>query len=88
MNIDNTTNFTGLIQRGDKAINERYRPCTFHELIGNEAAKKSLAGWIERGDKRSKALMLTGLSGCVDENTIIKVRKISDGKTEIKEVID
>lgn len=63
MDIDNTTNFTGLIQRGDKAINERYRPCTFHELIGNEATKKSLAGWIERGDKRSRAILLVGGSG-------------------------
>lgn len=86
--MDNGINFTGLVQRGDNAINERYRPRTFHEVIGNEATKKSLAGWMERGEKRSKALMFTGESGCVDENTVIKVRKISDGKTEIKEVID
>ena len=86
--MDNTYNFTGLVQRGDKAINERYRPQTFHEVIGNMETKRSLAGWMERGEKRSKSILLTGGSGCVDENTIIKVRKISDGKTEIKEVID
>jgi DNA polymerase III subunit gamma/tau len=63
MSIDNTVNFTGLVQRGDKAINERYRPCTFHELIGNEATKKSLAGWVERGDKRSRSILLVGGSG-------------------------
>ena len=61
--MDNTCNFTGLVQRGDKAINERYRPRTFHEVIGNDATKKSLAGWMERGEKRSKAIMLTGGSG-------------------------
>lgn len=86
--IDNTYNFTGLVQRGDKAINERYRPQTFHEIIGNVETKRSLAGWMERGDKRSRSLLLTGESGCVDENTVIKVRKISDGKTEVREVID
>lgn len=86
--MDNTYNFTGLVQRGDKAINERYRPRTFHEVIGNTETKRSLAGWMERGSKRSASILLTGDSGCVDENTIIKVRKISDGKTEVREVID
>ena len=62
--MDNTCNFTGLVQRGDKAINERYRPMTFHEVIGNDATKKSLAGWMERGEKRSRALMFVGPSGC------------------------
>lgn len=86
--MDNTCNFAGLVQRGDKQINERYRPMTFHEVIGNDATKKALAGWIERGEKRSRAILLTGDSGCVDENTVIKIRKISHEKTEIKEVFD
>ncbi len=64
MEIDNSVNFTGLVQRGDAAINERYRPCTFHEIIGNEATKKALAGWMARGEKRSRALMFVGPSGC------------------------
>ena len=61
--IDNTYNFTGLVQRGDKAINERYRPQTFHEIIGNVETKRSLAGWMERGDKRSRSILLVGSSG-------------------------
>ena len=61
--IDNTYNFTGLVQRGDKAINERYRPQTFHEIIGNVETKRSLAGWMERGSKRSASILLTGGSG-------------------------
>ena len=64
LEIDNTFNFTGLVQRGDKAINERYRPMTFHEVIGNQATKKALAGWMERGEKRSRALFFYGPSGC------------------------
>ena len=63
MEIDNTYNFTGLVQRGDKAINERYRPQTFHEIIGNVETKRSLAGWMERGDKRSRSILLVGSSG-------------------------
>lgn len=61
--LDNSVEFTGLVQRGDKAINERYRPQTFHEVIGNDATKKALQGWMARGDKRSKSLLLTGPSG-------------------------
>ena len=61
--MDNTYNFTGLVQRGDKAINERYRPRTFHEVIGNMETKRSLAGWMERGSKRSASILLTGGSG-------------------------
>lgn len=61
--IDNSINFTGLVQRGDKAINERYRPCTFHQVIGNESTKKALAGWIEKGNKRTRSILLTGDSG-------------------------
>ena len=61
--MDNTYNFTGLVQRGDKAINERYRPRTFHEVIGNTETKRSLAGWMERGSKRSASILLTGGSG-------------------------
>ena len=63
MEIDNAYNFTGLVQRGDKAINERYRPRTFHEVIGNTETKRSLAGWMERGSKRSASILLTGGSG-------------------------
>lgn len=70
--IDNTFNFTGLVQRGDKAINERYRPRTFHEVIGNEATKKALAAWMERGEKRSKCLMINGESGN-GKTTIAKI---------------
>lgn len=71
--IDNTYNFTGLVQRGDKAINERYRPQTFHEVIGNMETKRSLAGWMERGDKRSRSILLVGSSG--------------DGKTTIARIL-
>ena len=71
--IDNTYNFTGLVQRGDKAINERYRPRTFHEVIGNTETKRSLAGWMERGDKRSRSILLVGSSG--------------DGKTTIARIL-
>ena len=67
--IDNGVEFTGLVQRGDKAINERYRPMTFHEVIGNEATKKALAGWMGKGEKRSRALLLTGPSGCCKTTT-------------------
>lgn len=86
--IDNGFEFTGLVQRGDKAINERYRPMTFHEIIGNEATKKALSGWMEQGNKRSKCVMFSGASGCVDEHTVIKIRKISNDKTKIQKVID
>lgn len=67
--IDNNIDFTGLVARGDKAINERYRPCTFHEIIGNDKTKKSLAGWMEKGNKRSAALLLHGASGCCKTTT-------------------
>lgn len=64
-NLENEIAFTGLVMRGeDKAINERYRPCTFHEVIGNKATKQSLARWMESGDKRSKVLLIAGNSGC------------------------
>lgn len=67
--IDNNIDFTGLVARGDKAINERYRPCTFHEVIGNDKTKKSLVGWMEKGNKRSAALLLHGASGCCKTTT-------------------
>ena len=72
MAIDNTTEFTGLVSRGDKAINERYRPRKFHEIIGNEATKKALAGWMEAGQKRSACVMLVGPSGCA-KTTIARI---------------
>lgn len=72
MAIDNTTEFTGLVSRGDKAINERYRPRTFHEIIGNEATKKALAGWIADGERRSRALLFVGESGC-GKTTIARI---------------
>lgn len=70
--IDNGIEFTGLVSRGEKAINERYRPMTFHEVIGNEATKRALAGWMERGEKRSKCLLFTGESGN-GKSTIAKI---------------
>ena len=72
MEIDNTYNFTGLVSRGDKAINERYRPRTFHEVIGNELTKKALAAWIAKGEKRSRCLMFVGDSGN-GKSTIAKI---------------
>ena len=49
-----------VVARGDKAINERYRPMRFSELIGNEQTKARLQKWMERGDKRSRAILLCG----------------------------
>lgn len=53
-----------VVARGDKAINERYRPMRFSEVIGNENVKKGLTKWMEDGDKRAKALFLSGDSSC------------------------
>ena len=77
-----------LIARGEKAINEKYRPMRFSEVIGCEKTKTSLTNWMNRGKLRSRALLLAGDSGCVDENVVIKVRKISNKKTKICKVID
>lgn len=77
-----------LIARGEKAINERYRPMKFSEVIGCEKTKQALTKWMERGKFRSRALLLYGESGCIDENTVIKVRKISNKKTTICKVVD
>lgn len=52
-----------LIARGDKAINERYRPMRFSEIIGCESIKKALTKWMSLGEKRSKSLLLNGFSG-------------------------
>ena len=71
--MDNTFNFTGLVARGDKAINERYRPRTFHEVIGNNETKEALAKWMESGEKRGKAILLHGMSG--------------DGKTTVARIL-
>lgn len=51
-----------VVSRGAKAINERYRPMRFSELIGNEQNKIRLTKWMERGDKRSRAVLLSGVS--------------------------
>jgi len=67
-----TFEFTGLVPRGEKPIHERYRPCTFHEVIGNEPAKHALAGWMAAGARRSGALLLTGPSGC-GKTTIARI---------------
>ena len=48
--------------RGEKAINERYRPLRLSELIGNEKNKKGLMAWMSKGSSRSKALLLAGAS--------------------------
>lgn len=64
MELDNTVNFTGLVERGNKGIIERYRPRRFHELVGNEMTKKALANWMAQGEKRSKSLLFVGPSGC------------------------
>ena len=52
-----------LVSRGDKAINERYRPMKFSEVIGCEKTKAALANWMGQGEKRSKAVLLYGNSG-------------------------
>lgn len=77
-----------LVARGEKAINEKYRPMKFSEVIGCDKSKAALTKWMERGNFRSRAVLLYGESGCVDENVVIKVRKISDKKTKICKVID
>lgn len=51
-----------VVSRGNKAINERYRPMRFSELIGNDQNKIRLTKWMERGEKRSKAVLLSGVS--------------------------
>ena len=73
MEIDNTYNFTGLVRRDGKAINERYRPYTFHEVIGNKETKKALTSWMEDGLERSRALFFHGESG--------------DGKTTVARIL-
>lgn len=51
-----------VVSRGDKPINERYRPFRFSELIGNEQNKKKLTAWMESGEKRSRSLLFSGVS--------------------------
>ena len=51
----------GVVSRGDDAINERYRPRRFSEMIGNDKIKKSLTEWMN-DPKRSRALLLAGSS--------------------------
>ena len=55
-------NFT-LVRRDGKAINERYRPMRFSELIGNQSMKTRFANWIQQDPKeRKRALLLCGTS--------------------------
>lgn len=56
------TTTPGVVPRGDKAINERYRPMRFSEIIGNDKTKKALTEWMNKGGKRSRALLLAGSS--------------------------
>lgn len=51
-----------VVSRGEKAINERYRPMRFSELVGNEKNKAGLTAWMEKGEKRSKSVLLCGAS--------------------------
>ena len=51
-----------VVCRGEKAINERYRPMRFSELIGNEKNKAGLTAWMSKGEKRSRSLLLCGTS--------------------------
>ena len=51
-----------VVSRGDKAINERYRPMRFSELIGNDKNKAGLTAWMNKGGKRSRAILLSGVS--------------------------
>lgn len=51
-----------LVSRGKKAINERYRPMRLSELIGNEQNKIRLTKWMERGEERSRSLLLSGMT--------------------------
>ena len=55
--------FDGLIQRGDKAINERYRPMRFSEVIGMGENKDALTHSMALGEKRSNVQLLWGESG-------------------------
>ena len=48
-----------VVSRGEKAINERYRPMRFSELVGNEKNKAGLTAWMEKGEKRSKSVLLS-----------------------------
>lgn len=52
-----------LVSRGEKAINERYRPMRFSEIIGCDKTKDALTKWMNQGEKRSKAVLLHGVSG-------------------------
>jgi len=52
-----------LVSRGEKAINERYRPMRFSEVIGCDKTKDALTKWMNQGEKRSRAILLHGISG-------------------------
>lgn len=54
---------SGVVSRGQKAINERYRPMRLSELIGNEYNKTCLQKWIEKGALRSRSVLLSGNTG-------------------------
>lgn len=52
-----------LVARGDVAINIRYRPMRFSEVVGMTANKEALGKWMGGGGKRSRALLLHGSLG-------------------------
>ena len=51
-----------VVRREGKAINERYRPLRFSEIIGNEGTKAALAKWMAAGSDRARVLLLHGAS--------------------------
>ena len=51
-----------VVRREGKAINERYRPLRFSEIIGNESTKAALAKWMASGVNRARALLFHGAS--------------------------
>lgn len=53
----------GVVSRGQKAINERYRPMRLSELVGNEENKLMLSKWMQKGACRTKSLLFSGESG-------------------------
>lgn len=51
-----------VVRREGKAINERYRPLRFSEIIGNDGTKAALAKWMAAGNDRARVLLLHGAS--------------------------
>ena len=60
----------GIIRRDGKAINERYRPLRFSEMIGNDPIKASLGKWMaSKPDNRNHSLLLYGDMGSAKTTT-------------------